>query len=161
VFDAKQFTQYVIKPALEAIDLYSESAEQLLLGTACAESKLGTYLHQIQGPALGVFQMEPVTHDDLWNNYLIYRPELQRQVIRLTPYTGGLMPPASLMLTDLRYAAIMARLLYRRSPMALQKKDDWAGAAEVWKKVYNTYLGSGTVNKFLRSLATCKVTQPA
>ena len=66
----------VIAPALEKIGLWSRAAEELVLGTAIIESGL-TYLKQHgDGPALGLWQVEPATHDDLYTNFLNYRPEL-------------------------------------------------------------------------------------
>ena len=50
-------------------------------GTAAVESRMGTYLRQIGGPALGIWQVEPATHLDCWDNWLDYRPvkQLARQ----------------------------------------------------------------------------------
>lgn len=156
---ADQFAQYVIRPALKSINLHSLAAEQLLLGTACAESKLGTYIHQVNGPALGVFQMEPATHFDLWDRYVRYRVELKLQLLHMIPpdmhgKVGG-APSPDLLITDLRYAAIMARLLYRRSPKPLPEPGDWLGMAMMWKLVYNTPRGKGTVEHFMGSLDEC------
>lgn len=163
MFMADQFCEYIIKPALEDIGMYSKAAEQLLLGTACVESNLGTYLHQIKGPALGVFQIEPATHSDVWENYLRYRGDLREIIWDMVPDDGweqeqGGNPDPSLLITDLRYAAVIARIIYRRSPMALPFENDWRSVAHVWKKVYNTHLGAGTVEKFMRSLVNCRVT---
>ena len=57
-------------------------AETLLLGTAKAESGL-IYLKQLKGPALGLYQNEPKTHKDTWDNYLKYKPELAKLVTPL------------------------------------------------------------------------------
>ena len=147
-----------MEPSLKAVGLYSKPAEQLLLGTACVESNLGTYLHQIKGPALGVFQIEPATHMDIWKNYLKYRDSLRKVILGMLPKQDEQATPDSgLLITDLRYSAVMARLVYRRSPIALQQENDWESAARVWKKVYNTDLGKGTVAKFARSLEICSV----
>ena len=161
MFRHEQFVEFVIAPALKAVGLYSEAAEQLLLGTCCVESYLGTYLHQIRGPALGVYQMEPATHLDLWESYLKYRPELAKRVLLLIPpdHWDGIdnCPAHDLLITDLRYATVMARILYRRSPEPLPAPGLWTQAAGVWKRVYNTNLGAGTVFKFMDSLVACKV----
>lgn len=54
---ADHLRQLVIRPACEAIGLYSLAGEELLLGTACQESKCGTFLKQLgDGPALGIFR---------------------------------------------------------------------------------------------------------
>src|SRR5260221_162978 len=53
---------------------------ELLLGTALQESGL-TYRVQLGGgPARGLFQMEPNTHDDIWDNFLKYRVPLATAV---------------------------------------------------------------------------------
>lgn len=78
--------QDVIRPALAVIGLQSVAAEQLLLGTAAAESRLGTYLHQQgNGPALSPWQIEPATHEDVWRNVLAFKPGLRG----LVPKTSG------------------------------------------------------------------------
>jgi hypothetical protein len=82
----------------------------LLLGTALTESGDMHYLHQLgNGPALGVYQMEPTTHEDIYDNYLKYKKEL---------------PGAN----------------------------DLSGLANYWKTYYNTKLGKGVPNTFVRHL---------
>lgn len=161
MFSHEQFMEFVIAPSLKEVGLYSDAAEYILLGTCCVESRLGTYLHQISGPALGVYQMEPATHLDLWENYLKYRPELSARVMKLIPPdewdAQDNCPSHNLLITDLRYATVMARILYRRSPEPLPAPGNWTQAAGVWKRVYNTTFGAGTVFKFMDSLVACKV----
>ena len=71
--NTKHLRLYIIRPTLQKINLWSEAAENLLLGTAAQESLLGTYLKQNgNGPALGIYQMEPNTHKDIWIHYLNY-----------------------------------------------------------------------------------------
>lgn len=65
--NCEQLRLYVIRPTLEKIELWSEAAENLLLGTTAQESHMGTYIKQVgKGPALGIYQMEPATHKDIW-----------------------------------------------------------------------------------------------
>jgi hypothetical protein len=53
----------VIYPALNKMGMWSEAAGELVLGTAIVESN-HTYLKQHgDGPALGLWQVEPATHD--------------------------------------------------------------------------------------------------
>ena len=59
---ASELRQYVIRPTLKAINLWSIAAENLLLGTAAQESQLGHYLTQVKGPALGIYQIEQSVH---------------------------------------------------------------------------------------------------
>jgi len=61
--DADHLRREIIAPALRHIGMWSGAAENLLLGTAAVESRMGTYLRQVGGgPALGIWQVEPVTH---------------------------------------------------------------------------------------------------
>ena len=56
---ASQTLALVIRPALKKLRLWSPSAEELVFGTAIVESGL-TYLKQHgDGPALGLWQVEP------------------------------------------------------------------------------------------------------
>ncbi len=136
--------RYIIIPTLEYLgDKYlSETAVQLLLGTALVESGLGTYLVQHNnGPAKGIYQMEMASHDSLWEHYLPYHPELSEKL-------SDLSPPGDLV-GNLRYATAMCRIKYYRFPDALPKEDDIEGIANYWKTFYNTSIGKGKVSKFV------------
>jgi hypothetical protein len=87
------------------------------LGTAIVESKL-KYRKQIGGPALGLFQMEPNTHNDIWNNFLKYRDGLRRAIIKIF---GTDLHAKDLENND-DYATIMARIHYLRTP----EKNSWS-----------------------------------
>ena len=79
--DAEQLRKDIVRPAIEKIGLWSQEAEDLLIGTAAQESHLGTYLRQLgDGPALGIFQMEPATHNDIHENFLRYKHDLRNRV---------------------------------------------------------------------------------
>ena len=140
-FDKNQFRE-LIEDVLREADLYSESAVELLMLTCAVESNFGTYIEQITGPALGVFQMEPNTHNDIWDNYLKYKTELAYSVDRqsIDCLSAGLR-------TNLAYAIIMARVHYLRVPVPLPEADDVEGLADYWKRYYNTRLGKGTREK--------------
>lgn len=149
MIDVEQFRTLVVRPALKVIDLHSDAAEELVLGTALQESHL-TYLKQLgTGPALGLFQMEPATHYDLWANYLKYNPELARKVAQLAHYKE-----ARSMITDLLYSAAMCRVHYRRVKAALPAAGDIEGQAAYWKKYYNTPLGAGTEAQYIHNWNT-------
>jgi hypothetical protein len=173
--DPTQLRVRVIRPALSRIDLWSAAAEDLLLGTAAVESGCGRYLVQVGGgPALGIFQMEPATHDDLWENYLRFKFDTLglrvfnmterttrastawRPLLGVSPHgfaghTSIVCPSTDQLVTNLAYAAAMARVHYRRVPEPLPAAGDAAGMARFWKRHYNTPLGAGTEEKFLRA----------
>lgn len=144
MLDIGQFQTLVIQPALKFIGLDSEAARQLLIGTAVQESRL-TYLRQLeQGPALGVYQMEPDTIRDIWDNFLVYRPELADKVKALQ-ISDGIEEVTG----NLFYATALARIHYYRVPERLPAVDDIAGQAMYWKKYYNTFEGKGTSTEYL------------
>jgi hypothetical protein len=145
--DPKHLRLYVIRPACETIGLYSLAAEELLLGTACQESSCGRYLHQLgAGPACGIFEMEPATHDDHWA-WLAGRPELAAKVSRLTFACN-----AHEMAWNLQYGAAMCRIHYYRVKDPLPSAGDLSGQAAYWKQHYNTPGGAGTVQQYVKNL---------
>src|SRR2546429_446898 len=74
------FAATVIAPVLQQIGLFSPAAQQLLLGTAIQESGLIARRQSGGGPALGLYQMEPNTANDIWENFLRYRPPLAEKI---------------------------------------------------------------------------------
>ncbi len=151
-FDKLQFKMMVLD-ALELMEEeipVSDAALNLVVGTAAQESHYGKYLRQLDdGPALGVFQMEPATHDDIWDNFIQHRPALQAAVTEACQLYDEIK--AGRMVYDLRYAAIMCRIHYYRVPAPLPAWDDVEGLAHYWKDHYNTHLGAGTVSEFVEN----------
>ena len=139
-----QLREYIIRPTLNRIGLYSEAAEELLMLTAATESLCGKFVHQVGGPALGIFQMEPRTHDDIWENFLKYKPALAMHVKTYGRISQQL--PGSLY-----YACAMARAHYLRVPERLPSAMDVDGLAQYWKDHYNTHLGAGTPAKAIEN----------
>lgn len=138
--DAKQLRELIIRPTLKEMGMWSESAENLLMGTAAQESMMGRYIKQRgKGPALGIYQCEPATHDD---------------VVRWSRAKGLLdfdsCRPDRLV-HDLKYATMIARLHYYRVPKALPAADDIDGLSNYWKTYYNTRLGKGKSEEFVRN----------
>ena len=142
MLDVKQFRSLVVDPALKAVDMYSEAASRLLVGTALVESNL-TYLKQIKGPALGLFQMEPATYHD-HVTWLLASPSRRHIAELLNP-----LRPEKL-IWDLQFAAILCRVHYLRVPAPLPAADDIDGLAQYWKDHYNTRRGKGRPEEFVR-----------
>ena len=139
--NSRQLKDSIIIPVLnsfEGYDACSESAVNLLLGTAAVESDMGEYLHQIKGPALGIYQMEPATVNDIYVHYLHYRPSLMKIIDR---YKISMVDMNNLV-GNLYYATAMARVHYLRVAEALPKADDIEGLASYWKRYYNTSKGA-------------------
>lgn len=146
--DYHQFKECIIGPSLRSIDMWCHASEELLLGTVAQESLMGTYLQQIRGPALGVYQIEPRTHEDLWINYIDHRQTLKLKINRVCPL-ATVNVNDDLLVFDLRYATIIARLIYYRRPEPLPAHGDLLAQAAYWKQHYNTPLGKGTQSGYI------------
>ena len=121
----------LIQQTLQPLNLYSPGVEELLCMTCAQESALGKYRVQMGGgPALGIFQMEPKTYDDIWDNFLKYRPSL----------VGAITRDVSRLENNDEYAIFMARCQYLRAPEAVPAADDVEGLWTLYKKRYNTPL---------------------
>ena len=144
------FRRQIVRPVLDYLMLASPAAENLLVGTAAVESGLRRLTQAGGGPGVGVYQIEPATHADVWDNYLAFRPELGARV-------RGLMASKAWFGSDtekelygnLFYATAMARVIYLRAPRRLPEAHDLDGLALYWKTYYNTPKGRGTPLGFL------------
>jgi len=148
------FTAQVIRPALAAINLGGLAAEQLLLGTALQESGLRN-IRQSGGPALGYFQMEPATHNDIWTNFLMGNPQLAAAIKNLLP--NGTAPLTSDLISFPIYAAAMARVHYLRVPAPLPAAGDLDAQAAYYKKWYNTPGGAATTAEYIANWSRAMV----
>lgn len=146
-FDAKQFRDLICR-VLGRIGLYSPAATELLMGTCAVESDFGRYLRQLfDGPARGVFQMEPDTEQDIWTNYLSYRPKIADRILTMC----GVGEASEWALeTNLAYQIAIARIHYLRVSEPLPEWDDVDGLAKYWKLYYNTPAGRGGPEDFYR-----------
>lgn len=151
MIDPAQFRTRVIRPAIRALGLWSAAAEDLLLGTALVESGLTYLVQHGGGPALGVFQIEPATHEDVLENWVRFRPEYDARLDAIAAPAADEDDLRDQLVWNLAYAAAIARLVYYRRPEPLPVRGDVAGYAAYWKRFYNTHLGAGREDKFVRA----------
>lgn len=145
---ARHFRFTIVQPVLARLGLPGEAtAMRLLLGTAAVESGLRHLAQLGSGPALGLYQIEPATHEDLWVNFLGHRQDLSERV-RAFAHAGT--PRAMQLAGNLDYATAIARLVYFRRPEPLPAPEPEALGA-YWKAHYNTAAGAGTVADFMRA----------
>ncbi|GAA6133656.1 hypothetical protein NBRC116188_04450 [Oceaniserpentilla sp. 4NH20-0058] len=128
----------VIRPTLQYLEQYSLSAETLLLGTAAVESGLGYELNQQQGKGLGVYHINPRTHQLLWDNYLATKPDLASKVRGLASQHEFLKDPHTELTTNLRYATAIAWLIYARKDATLPEASDLPAMAKYWRKHFHS-----------------------
>jgi len=133
-------TEYIIRPVLKELatwrsGFHSEAAENLMLWTAMTESNL-EYLHQLRGPAIGLWQVEPATHEATWH-YISRYPEFA-SLVRSFSCEKYTMPEAEEMHGNLYYNCAIARIKYWTIPKPLPHFLDTAAMADYWGRFYNT-----------------------
>lgn len=154
---AQQLLDYIIKPTLKYMEhgYNSKNAQMLLLATAAIESKCGYYIKQINGPALGIWQMEPETHDDIWRNCdALKDAEFDYSINNLCiNATGG----TDFVIESPMYACAMARLKYSMDKEPLPPHDEIFEIYRYYKRIYNTPLGASTFEKFKSAWFECEL----
>lgn len=147
--DPTQVRDLIIRPTLSRLSLPSPAcAERLLMGTIAQESQF-RYLHQLGGgPALGLFQMEPFTAQDLWDRFSVR--------FKLMDWVVPGIAPVSQLVWNLQFAAAMCRIHYWARPFTLPERiilspDELAA---IWKKHYNTEKGKGKPTEFIKNYQT-------
>ena len=152
MINVAQFRAEIVRPALKAANMWSEAAENLVLGTGVQESLLAWVKQRGAGPALGFYQMEPATADDICHRFLATKSELSMALGKATwphcamPTGYSLLSKsdiARLLVEDMRFATIMCRLRYWMMPDPLPASHDIDGLSQYWKRYYNTVLGKG------------------
>lgn len=146
MIDPKQLRDYILIPVLNDLGLNSTAAVELMLGTAMQESGLVAVHQYGGGPALGLWQIEPATVQDLLSNFILYKPKLQDVINRLA-FDGRDM--IEQIPGNLYYAAAMSRIFYYRVPAALPAAGDIQGQAAYYKRYYNTPAGAATVEQYI------------
>lgn len=136
MFDVKQFRVEIVQKALIELKAYSKEAEELLILTCAQESLGGTYIKQIDGPALGIFQMEPKTHEDLWLSFLPRRTDLVYKILGAVRLQTK--PPVEFLEYNLLYAAMMCHVRYMTIHEPIPAATDILGLAKYWDAYYNS-----------------------
>jgi hypothetical protein len=147
--DVKCFREDVIRPALKVTDLWSQAAENLLVGTAMAESGLRVLKQHGEGPALGPYQCEPATYDDCKRYLNLPRNKNMKDAI-LSACFLGIFPPAEALIWNLRLATLMARVKYWMIPEPLPSAGDYIGLCSYHKFHYNSILGKADTQKNMK-----------
>jgi len=148
---AQQLLDCIIKPTLEYMggNYDSKNARMLLLSTAAIESKCGYYIKQVGGPALGIWQMEPDTHNDIRANCdaLHESSEFMRKIDSIDVFDFSELLEVSLIVSPI-YACAMARLKYAMDTEALPDYHNMRHVYDYYKRIYNTPGGASTYEKF-------------
>lgn len=145
-FNSQQFNDLIVTPVLQGLGMWSSAAVNLMLGTCAKESAMGTYLKQVGGgPALGVYQVEPATHDDVWRYLNDVRPDIREKVLKIS------VKNTDALIYNLYYATAIARIRYWYVEEKLPAADNITGLGLYWDKYYNCNPNKGTVGEFVDS----------
>ena len=130
----QHFIDYVLEPTLKEIEMYSIEAMLLMYATAYTESRL-THLKQLNGPALGIFQVEPKTYLDV-KRYLETRPDIETKVLAALEYDS--IPNSSMhLISNLKLSTIIARIKYWMHPSSIPERHENAEMYSYYKHLYN------------------------
>ena len=159
----EQLLELIITPTHKYMggNYQSDSADLLSLCTAAIESDCGYYIKQVNGPALGIWQMEPETHSDIWANCdAIIGGEVICEVMAWI--LDGVESTEEDLIYSPRYACAMARLKYSMDSNPLPKvtgnrQEDEQSFWRYYKRVYNTPLGKSTFAKWQVKMEKYKI----
>ncbi len=147
---ARELRSLVIRPTLKHLKLWSPAAEELLLGTAAQESGLGEHLKMDNHRALGIYQITPRMHRNIWDNYLARQPELASRVRGLASQHEFLQHPHAELATNLAYATAVAMMVYLRRGTLLPSgtQNSPARLGRCWHNNFHSK-PQGTVGDFI------------
>ena len=151
-----QVLQQWVKPACGFLpenyygeNLNSPARWQFVTGIGNCESGYNAIVQDGCGVAKSFWQIQPGTYNDLFVNFLCYRPELLNSVNNLLgrQLDDVTAPPDELLLYNMRFAALICALIVYRSPLALPQLGDTNAQVEFWLQAYNTSEGAGTYER--------------
>lgn len=144
-----QFRARVIKPTLGFLGAPydSDAACNLLLGTAAQETQLLYFAQYPSGPALGPYEIEPATHDDLVDRDLM-KPEHAALRVKVFQLAAAYPDRRLQLATNAAYATAIARVRYVMAPDPLPDADDIDGLGKYYVRFFNAG-GKATVAEFV------------
>ena len=121
----------------------NDVAHLLLYETAKAETGLGSIEDKTVGAGIGICQFDKLPFDDLKKRSLTYKDKILKDLgvdISLVEWE------------HLRYNSFLSLLFCRLQykPFNEEIPIDLASRAKYWKKYYNTELGKGTIEHYMK-----------
>ncbi len=120
--DLDQILELVIRPSLQITGLHSLAAERLMLFTGMVESGYKN-IAQIKGPALGFWQTERRSHEDI-KKWLCRTDNKRLKESVLAASYMDILPDEKPLIWNLRYGCLIARIIYYRYAEPLPEPDD-------------------------------------
>ena len=152
----EQTQQYrsLIKRVITRMGMYSEEAEDLVLGTGLYESQY-RYIRQIgSGIAKSFWQVEVATAQDNIKSYLKYRQSKARMCasaamvpLKFTMIGTSDLEIGDMLESNIAYGIMHCRLKYWRVPKKVPQ--DLEGQAHYYKKYYNSAQGKASEEEYI------------
>lgn len=130
--------ELIVRPTLEHLNEWSQTAENLLLGTAAQESQLGFRMQSDTNDGLGLYSISPSTHTQVWDEFLVTNPELASRTRGLASQQQFLKSPHSELMTNLSYATGIAWMIYKSCHIKLPDNTNAHELARCWLLHYRS-----------------------
>lgn len=128
--------ELIIRPALEQLNEWSQTAENLLLGTAAQESQLGFRMQSNTDSGLGLYRISAKTHTQIWDEFLVTDSELASRLRGLASQQQFLKSPHNELISNLGYASGIAWMIYKRRHLKLPDSTNVHELAKYWFNYY-------------------------
>ena len=140
---------YIIRPTLKLLGVESESANKLMLATACYQSDMGQHL--LQNEAVGVFGISEDLHQEVWDKHIAYDCDLASTVRGMASQHEFTKAPHIELVANLRYATAIAWLVYQYRNLALPLDDDIESITDCWQRYFLSQpIGIKERNEFVK-----------
>jgi hypothetical protein len=139
----------VILPTLTDLDIRDSGAAALLLATAIHESGLGFAIPPCR-QGHGMYQISAEVHQDVWDNYLSYDPDLASRVRGLASQRHFLTDPHRELTTNLAYATAIAWFVYKHYGLAMVETMVVEELAQFWQQHFPS-IQKGSMTGFVKS----------
>jgi len=116
---------------------YSEARVELLAMLCAHESLGGRYRKQVNGPALSIYQVEKIAHDDAWNRH---------RSIKMRAMQSGVVQDWPLMEHSDKYATFVAMHIIALDPNPIPTEPEQMAQ---WCKKHWNKGGKATPEKYL------------
>ncbi len=125
----------------------SQGVHNLLMETAAVETALGSIVRQHKGPALSVWQILGFNFEEIRDYFAKYNPELLERAMFF--YNQDYSEEWN-RVYNIPWTASMSLLFYEKATKGafLEHLDSIESRGRLWKKIYNTSLGKGTVEGY-------------
>ena len=145
--NVKHLRKFVVTPTLRDIGLWSQEAEELVLGTIAIESTMGYNIRQLGNEyARGLGQCEPPTFEWLVYDYLLAKhPDLYAKISRVCG-----IDKYKIEYLDWNLALAVALIRVRYLPAPGKIPQELAGQAAYWKKYYNASPNGRSAQDYIR-----------